>query len=63
MKSKQWYIDRARKLYDKEGQLEVDPTARVSFGDDPGAYVEAWIWIPDNEPNEDDKDATDSAGS
>jgi hypothetical protein len=32
-----------------EGELEVDVPAVVSRGDDPGAYVMAWIWITDEE--------------
>jgi hypothetical protein len=30
----------------KDGELEVDAGAVVSMGDDPGAYVAAWLWIP-----------------
>lgn len=32
-----------------EGALEVDETAVVSRGDDPGAYVMAWLWISNTE--------------
>jgi hypothetical protein len=32
-----------------EGELEVDPGAVVSKGDDHGAYVMAWLWIADDE--------------
>jgi hypothetical protein len=31
------------------GELEIDPGAVVSKGDDPGAYVMAWLWIDDSE--------------
>lgn len=34
---------------EKEGELEIDSTALVSEGDDTGAYVQAWIWVPDDE--------------
>lgn len=27
-------------------ELEIDDNAKVSMGDEPGAFVEAWIWIP-----------------
>lgn len=30
------------------GELEIDDNALVSMGEDPGAYVAAWIWV-DNE--------------
>lgn len=33
----------------KDGELEVDAGAIVSMGDDPGAYVAAWIWIPEGD--------------
>jgi hypothetical protein len=39
----------AAKKHQKEGELEVDPGATVSNGDDDGAYVAAWIWISDDE--------------
>lgn len=29
----------------REGDLEVDESATVSFGDDPGAYIMSWKWI------------------
>lgn len=45
---KQRYRDLA-KSYEVEGELEVDDDAIVSLGDDPGAYVQVWIWVPDPE--------------
>lgn len=30
----------------KEGEVEVDEDAVVSPGSDPGAYVQAWLWVP-----------------
>ena len=32
-----------------EGTLEVDAGATVSKGDGSGAYVEAWVWVSDDE--------------
>lgn len=32
-----------------EGTLEVDDIAVVSEGDDPGAYVSAWLWVSDED--------------
>lgn len=29
----------------KDGELEIDDGAIVSMGDDPGAYVMAWLWV------------------
>jgi hypothetical protein len=59
------YRDAAKKLHHREGELEIDDDAIVSKGDDPGAYVQAWIWVPNSdagveeeaeEENEDDED-------
>lgn len=30
--------------------LEVDPDAIVSPGDDPGAWVQCWVWVQDPFP-------------
>jgi hypothetical protein len=46
MKSDEWFRTRANELYSEEGQIEVDSNARVSNGNDDGAYVEAWVWVP-----------------
>ena len=32
---------------DSDGELEVDENATVSMGEDPGAYVQAWLWVSD----------------
>ena len=46
MKSDKWFRARAKELYYRDGVIEVDSNARISFGDDEGAYVEAWVWVP-----------------
>jgi hypothetical protein len=35
----------AKRLHHKEGTIEVDDAAPVSIGDDDGAYVQAWVWV------------------
>lgn len=30
----------------KDGDLELDNGAKVSEGDDNGAYVQVWMWVP-----------------
>lgn len=30
----------------RDGELEMDNDAEVSLGDDPGAYVMVWKWVP-----------------
>lgn len=42
----QAFRDAAQK-YAIDGELEFDDDAKVSFGDDPGAYVQCWRWITD----------------
>lgn len=49
----------ADRLHGVEGECEVDesigdPTAMVSRGDDPGAYVRAWVWVPFCEVTDED---------
>jgi hypothetical protein len=45
------YRARARRLYQKDGEIEIDEdTAQVSRNndsDDHGAYVRAWVWVSD----------------
>lgn len=37
----------AKRLHEREGELEIDDEATVSHGDDAqGAYVQAWVWVP-----------------
>jgi hypothetical protein len=39
-------IDLARKdPRVREGELEIDESAVVSWGADNGAYVQAWLWV------------------
>jgi hypothetical protein len=45
------YREAAHRLHHDEGSCEVDENAKISRGDDPGAYVQAWVWVP----NEDTK--------
>jgi len=53
MKNNDWFRNRAKELYHEDGQIEVDGNARVSVGDDEGAYVEAWVWVPLKEERSD----------
>ena len=43
------YRDAAKELFHCEGELEIDAAAPVSKGGDEGAYVQAWVWVPDYE--------------
>lgn len=43
------YIQRARAEHQSDGEVEIDEGAVVSHGDDPGAYVQAWVWVYDED--------------
>jgi hypothetical protein len=53
MKSDEWFRTRAKELYHEEGEIEVDGDAAVSLGNDDGAYVAAWVWVPLNKKRSD----------
>lgn len=40
---------KAQELYGDDGYIEIDSDAVISQGDDPGAYVAAWVWVPFDE--------------
>ena len=42
---RQRYLKAAKRLYEKEGTLEIDGDARLSTADGSGAYVQAWVWV------------------
>jgi hypothetical protein len=46
MKNDEWFRTRAKELYHEEGEIEIDGAAAVSLGNDDGAYVAAWVWVP-----------------
>ena len=43
---------RAMDEMQRDGELEIDPGAVISFGDGKGAYVLAWVWIYFNDDEE-----------
>ena len=43
------YRRAARAEYEREGEVEIDDNAVISRGDDAGAYVQAWVWVSDEE--------------
>jgi hypothetical protein len=43
-------VEYARRALAKEGEIEIDDDAKVSRSpdnEDRGAYVAAWLWVPD----------------
>lgn len=48
----------AWRLHVRDGEIEIDHGATVSVSDSGGAYVQAWVWVPDDEAEkETDSDA------
>lgn len=49
----EWYVKRARETQHRDGEVEIDEGAAVSRNDDEaggsGAYVQAWVWVPDED--------------
>src|SRR5688572_11282438 len=35
----------AVRVFQRDGEIEIDDDAIVSRGEDPGAYVQAWVWV------------------
>ena len=56
----EWYVKRATDTLYRGGELEIDSDAQVSNGDDAGAYVQAWVWVPDDEAPDDDAESDDT---
>lgn len=42
--TKKWFQEQAKQIHEQEGEVEVDPGARLSPGDE-GSYVQAWVWV------------------
>lgn len=47
------YIEAARCEYQREGAIEIDDHAKISRGNDDGAYVAAWVWVAHTRTQED----------
>jgi hypothetical protein len=43
------YREAAHRLHHADGEVEIDENAKLSRGDDPGCYVEAWVWVPNED--------------
>lgn len=43
------YRQAAKNLHHREGEIEIDNDAVVSKGNDNGAYVQAWVWVSDED--------------
>jgi hypothetical protein len=43
------YIKAARRMHHRDGEIEVDDWPLISPSDDGGAYVQAWVWVSDDD--------------
>lgn len=43
------YVAAADEIHGRDGECEIDDGAKVSLGDDSGAYVQAWVWVYDSD--------------
>jgi len=41
------YRKAAKRLHHSDCEVEIDSNAVVSFSSDGGAYVGAWVWVPE----------------
>jgi hypothetical protein len=54
-------IEQAQSEYGRDGECEIDDGAVCSRGADNGLYVQAWVWIADDELDEDDEEEQENA--
>lgn len=49
----EWYVQKAREKYEylSDGDVDIDENPTVSASDN-GAYVAAWVWVPNPEPED-----------
>lgn len=40
-------VEKARNIYGSD-DIEIDDNALTSRGDDPGTWVQAWVWVYDD---------------
>jgi len=43
------YIKAARRIHHRDGEIEVDDWPLISPSDDGGAYVQAWVWVSNDD--------------
>ncbi len=50
--SDRWYQQQAKSIHGRDGAIEFDDVPLVSAGGDRGAYVQAWVWVDDPDPDD-----------
>lgn len=43
------YIKAARRMWHRDGEIEIDDWPLISPSDDDGAYVQAWVWVSNDD--------------
>ena len=56
------YRDYASEHLTEDGAVEIDDNALVSLGDDPGAYIMAWVWVDNADLPEEFRIAEEDGG-
>lgn len=56
-------IAMVRDEYMEDGLIDIDDDAVISRGDEPGAYVMAWVWVDFRSNVDDEQEAIDTATS
>lgn len=52
--SEEQYVAAARRIYGREGEIEIDDKAPCSYtkgNPSKGRYVQAWVWVYDEDVN------------
>jgi hypothetical protein len=62
-RSDEWFRTRAKELYGRDGEIEIDSNARISYGVDEGAYVEAWVRVPFEEERREQDEGQKTRGT
>lgn len=47
--SKESYVAKAKEIYYDEGRIEIEDDAPVSGLCDGGRYVQAWVWVSEED--------------
>ena len=43
------YRAAAHSVWHRDGEIEIDDDAKISRGSDHGAYVQAWVWVTNDD--------------
>jgi hypothetical protein len=49
------YRKAADRLHGRDGEVEIDDDAKISQSPDAGVYVQAWVWVYDDDVTAEDR--------